>query len=267
MFGFIKAYFEKRREIRRKQRVSTAKVFLDKYYKPIPVEVPKKEVQIPVEILKKEVRKEKPQAALYKKIEPAPKAKEKEKQVQHSVLNEPSHSSESSEESTFRFSISYDPPLRNEAAAERRYSIVSTLRETHHRVDFDHFKTHQATILDFLNEQKEETFVSALFRHMRCKGYTAPTIYKRANIDKRHYSKIISNTFTPPTKDVAIALSFALRLSFNETQDFISKAGYTLTHSNERDVLIEYCLKEKIYNIHEVNFILSEFKQKALGEK
>lgn len=259
MFEFIKGYVEKRREARRQQWIASAKVFLDKYYKPIPEETPPEGVlDEESEILSREIE-----------FPPRPKEEEEEEQtVQHSSSHTASHSSASSAQPKVRYSISCShPPPRKEDGDAFRYSINFKDTAYPQKVsDFIGFERYE-TISDFINTQKEDTFVSELFRHMRCKGYTAPTLYKRANIDKRHYSKIISNTSISPTKDVAIALSFALRLSFTETQAFIGKAGYTLTHSSERDVLIEYCLQEKIYNIHIVNSILAEFNQKALGEK
>lgn len=237
MFTFIKTYFEKRKALQRQRWIASAKRFLNRLYQPLPP-APKKR-----EIPQKEL-----QAHRKEKDTPA-KPKEKEPTL---------HSSHPSASST-------------QQDGEARFSIVSEIcappREEKDPLLLTHLATHRSAVSDFIETLKEENFISSLFRYMRTKGTTAPTLYKRANIDKRHYSKIISNASTPPTKDVAIAFAFALRLTFDETQVFISKAGYTLTHSNERDVLIEYCLKEKIYNIYEVNFILSEFKQKALGEK
>lgn len=119
---------------------------------------------------------------------------------------------------------------------------------------------------DFLATVIDDSFVSLLFHHLRETQTIAPTIYRRAHLDRRHFSKIISGEIRP-SKDVTLALAFALRLDLEIAEEFIGKAGYKLTHGCKRDILIEFCLLKEIYDLNEVNTLLREFNQKPLAEK
>ena len=79
------------------------------------------------------------------------------------------------------------------------------------------------------------------------------------------FSKIISNREYKPSKDTAIAFAIALKLSLDETNDILSRAGYTFSHSNERDIIIEYFFREKIYNLIDINEVLYNLNQKIIG--
>ena len=68
-----------------------------------------------------------------------------------------------------------------------------------------------------------------------------------------------------PSKDTAIALALALRLSFEELLDFISRAGYTVSHSSKRDLIIEFFFQKKQYRLIELNDALYRFGEKHLG--
>ena len=105
----------------------------------------------------------------------------------------------------------------------------------------------------------EDTFVVKLFELIDKKGLKDPDVYKKANIDRKLFSKIRSNDNYNPSKKTAIALSIALELSYNQTQDLLGRAGYTLSKSNKFDLVIEACIKKGIYNIFEINNILYSF--------
>ena len=90
-------------------------------------------------------------------------------------------------------------------------------------------------------------------------------IYQKANVDRKLFSKIRNNMDYKPSKATALAFAFALELNLDETKDFIGRAGYALSHSSKFDVIVEYFLVNRNYNIFEVNNVLVEFDQPLLG--
>jgi hypothetical protein len=88
--------------------------------------------------------------------------------------------------------------------------------------------------------------------------------YKKAGIDRKLFSKIRSNPQYKPSKSTAIALAIALELSLDECKSLISKAGYALSHSNKADVIIEFFILEKNYDIITINEALFEYDQPLL---
>ena len=90
-------------------------------------------------------------------------------------------------------------------------------------------------------------------------------VYKAANIDRRLFSKIASDRTYKPSKDTCIALALALRLSIDDANDILSRAGYTLSHSSKRDVVIEYFFRERVYDLNDMNEVLYRLGQKPLG--
>ena len=116
-----------------------------------------------------------------------------------------------------------------------------------------------------LLKQTDESFSEALLRLIGEKGLTEVQCYKKANVDRKLFSKIISNPDYKPGKPTVLAFAVALELSLPEAEALLKKAGFSLTRSREFDIILEYCLSHGYYNIFEINEILFEHDQPLLG--
>ena len=117
---------------------------------------------------------------------------------------------------------------------------------------------------DFL-KLKDAGFAVTLVDLIERSGKKNSEIYKKANVDKKLFSKIINNVNYHPSKQTAVAFAIALELNLQQTQDLIGRAGYTLTHSSKFDLIIEFFIRKKHYNIFEINEVLFEFDEVLLG--
>ncbi len=111
----------------------------------------------------------------------------------------------------------------------------------------------------------DKSFQEYLFMLIDRRGLTDPEVYKRANIDRKHFSKIRSNADYKPSKKTALALAIALELSLDETKDLLGRAGLALSPSMMSDRIIEYCIETANYDIFEINCILFKYDQPTLG--
>lgn len=119
--------------------------------------------------------------------------------------------------------------------------------------------------LEDLIDEVDETFSEYLLRMIDYKGLKDPDVYKKANIDRRLFSKIRSNKHYQPSKSTALALAFALELNLDETKDMLNKAGYALSNSNKVDIIFKYFIEQNNYNIYELNEVLFKFTETTLG--
>ena len=96
-------------------------------------------------------------------------------------------------------------------------------------------------------------------------GEKDSVIYKKANVTKQHFSKIRNNPDYKPSKATAVAFAIALELDLAQTKDLIGRAGFALSNSSKFDVIITYFIRERRYDMYEINATLFQFDQMLLG--
>ena len=126
------------------------------------------------------------------------------------------------------------------------------------------FSRSKPTLSELLFET-DAGFSETLLKLIDRTGKKDSDIYKKANVSKQVFSKIRNNPDYKPTKSTAIAFAIALELDMEAAKDLIGRAGYALTNSSKFDVIIMYFIRERNYNMFDINSTLFEFDQPLLG--
>ncbi len=112
---------------------------------------------------------------------------------------------------------------------------------------------------EYLYSHRDKTFAEQLFEFIDRTGKHDSEIYKRAYIDRRLFSKIRSNKNYVPAKKTVIALCLALKLDRHDTDLLLSAAGYSLSRSDDYDLVIAFCIEKKLYDFYDINDALAHF--------
>ena len=167
-----------------------------------------------------------------------------------------------------------DPDIKYSERGDVRYSLSDTddiptqgdkFRKDAVEQLFALYSLNNASLNKQLDSTLNLTFVDMLTRYINMKGWRDSKVYKAAQIDRRLFSKIMSDREYKPAKDTALALAIALELTLQQTSDLLDRAGYTLSHSNKRDVIIEYFIREGVHNLADINEVLYKLDQKIIG--
>lgn len=119
--------------------------------------------------------------------------------------------------------------------------------------------------LDDLMDNLDEPFSEALLKLIDAKGKTDVEVYKKANIDRKLFSKIRTGKGYTPKKPTILALAIALELTLPETEELLARAGYALSHASKFDVIVEYFIVSGKYDIFQLNEVLFSYDQPLLG--
>ncbi len=201
--------------------------------------------------------------------------------IRYSRRAEPKFSRNS--EPQTKYSYSEEPEAKNDETSEVKYSLKTLdIKFSDRDVQYSFRDNYDSQSIDravrslsssdsplkALRTSEINTnmsFVDKMLDYINIKHMRDSDVYKAAQVDRRLFSKIVSDRTYKPAKDTCIALSLALQLSLSEANDILSRAGYVLSHSSKRDIVIEYFFREHVYNLNDVNEILFRLEQKLIG--
>lgn len=126
------------------------------------------------------------------------------------------------------------------------------------------FSIEDTELADWL-KMHDETFAVTLLKLIDSNGMTDSECYKKANVSKQTFWKICNDQKYRPGKPTVLAFAIALKLDYDETQQLLKTAGFSLSHSNRFDLIIEYYIRKRIYDIFEINAALYQYDQVCLG--
>ena len=124
-----------------------------------------------------------------------------------------------------------------------------------------------AKSLDDVVKNLDKTFMELVFSFADAKGMTDVEVQKKANLDRKAFSKLKCGTTKNPSKSTALALAVALELSLDDTKDLLSRAGLALSPCSKQDVIVRYFIEREAYDIYEINVALFEHGEQLLGSR
>ncbi len=149
--------------------------------------------------------------------------------------------------------------------SQRIHEDMSSFKKLEESLFFGETASMNSDDWGLLLKDLDAGFSETLLRLIDLTGKKDSEIYKKANVDRKLFSKIRNNINYRPSKTTALAFAFALELNIDETKDFIARAGFALSRSSKFDVIVEYFLVHGNYNVYELNEVLFAFDQPLIG--
>ena len=199
-------------------------------------------------------------AAIRKAEEERKRAEEARKRKQEKDREEPQKKSRAGYDGP-RFSIAAPPEPEGRFSLDEGYSDTD-LFSLNRPYRFDDILENPAVSRGI---RLDMTFCEKLRQILSQKRMASTDVYKAANVEKSLFSKIYNNKDYKPNKDTAVSIALGLELTLEEAEDLLGRAGYMLSHSDVRDIVLECCFRKKIYNVIEVNIILDKLGYKPLS--
>ena len=122
-----------------------------------------------------------------------------------------------------------------------------------------------ARSLDDVVGNLEKSFMEMVFTFADSKGMTDTEVQKKANIDRKAFSKLKCGTTKNPSKSTALAFAVALELNLDDTKDLLSRAGFALSPCSKMDLIVQYFIERNVYDIDAINIALYEHGEQTLG--
>lgn len=163
--------------------------------------------------------------------------------------------------------LSYDKN-RDEIQKLRQYIEKTKIETTFFSAEVPRskeFAVSNKSIIEDKLKNKDESFSEMLLRLIDERGMKDSKCYKQANVSRKVFSKIRCDRNYHPKKETAIAFALALELDIEGTQQLLRTAGYSLSHSNTADIIVEYHILNGIFKVSDINEMLYEYDQKLLG--
>ena len=113
----------------------------------------------------------------------------------------------------------------------------------------------------------DKTFMELVFSFADEKGMTDVEVQKKANLDRKAFSKLKCGTTKNPSKSTALALAIALELNLDDTKDLLSRAGFALSPCSKQDLIVQYFIEREAYDIYAINVALFEHGEPLLGSQ
>ncbi len=121
--------------------------------------------------------------------------------------------------------------------------------------------------LDEVVKDIDKSFMDMVFSFADQKGISDVELQKKANLDRKAFSKLKCGTTKNPSKATALALAVALKLNLDETKDLLSRAGFALSPCSKQDIIVRYFIETGIYNLYEINITLFDYGEQILGSQ